>query len=64
MQRCAAEGADCVLLGLDLDGFKNVNDMRGHDVGDMVLAEVGRRLRSNLRPGDWPPGSAATSSRC
>ncbi|WP_436837570.1 putative bifunctional diguanylate cyclase/phosphodiesterase [Micromonospora rifamycinica] len=52
MQRCASEGADCVLLGLDLDGFKNVNDMRGHDVGDMVLAEVGRRLRSNLRPGD------------
>ncbi|MFI9642139.1 putative bifunctional diguanylate cyclase/phosphodiesterase [Micromonospora sp. NPDC051925] len=52
MQRCADEGADCVLLGLDLDGFKNVNDMRGHDVGDMVLAEVGRRLRGNLRPGD------------
>ncbi|MGX4656172.1 putative bifunctional diguanylate cyclase/phosphodiesterase [Micromonospora sp. SCSIO 07396] len=52
MQRCATEGGGCVLLGLDLDGFKNVNDMRGHDVGDMVLAEVGRRLRSNLRPGD------------
>ncbi|WP_230416825.1 putative bifunctional diguanylate cyclase/phosphodiesterase [Micromonospora tarapacensis] len=52
LHRCAQARVPCVLLGLDLDGFKNVNDMRGHDVGDAVLAEVGRRLRSNLRPGD------------
>ncbi|MEV4661607.1 bifunctional diguanylate cyclase/phosphodiesterase [Micromonospora echinofusca] len=52
LHRCAGAGTPCVLLGLDLDGFKHVNDMRGHDVGDAVLAEVGERLRANLRPGD------------
>ncbi|MFG1888564.1 putative bifunctional diguanylate cyclase/phosphodiesterase [Micromonospora sp. NPDC049051] len=52
LHRCAGAGAPCVLLGLDLDGFKHVNDMRGHDVGDAVLAEVGERLRTHLRPGD------------
>jgi diguanylate cyclase (GGDEF)-like protein len=48
----AVGGPACVLMAIDLDGFKSVNDMRGHDVGDAVLVEVGRRLRANLRPGD------------
>jgi diguanylate cyclase (GGDEF)-like protein len=48
----ATGGPPCTLLAIDIDGFKNINDMRGHDVGDNVLVEVGRRLRLNLRPGD------------
>ncbi len=40
------------VLYIDLDGFKPINDRFGHDVGDLLLVEVVRRLRSGLRSSD------------
>lgn len=40
------------LIYIDLDAFKQINDIHGHLVGDMYLQEAARRMKRQLRPGD------------
>ncbi|GHE09864.1 hypothetical protein GCM10011381_16680 [Klenkia taihuensis] len=59
-RRLLAEATDRMLrqdgpvsvLFCDLDGFKGVNDSRGHQFGDQLLAEVAGRLGAGVRSGD------------
>ena len=48
-ERTGQRGA---LMFLDLDHFKQLNDHRGHDVGDLLLGQVAARLASSVRAGD------------
>ncbi|WP_455217681.1 EAL domain-containing protein, partial [Kaarinaea lacus] len=52
IQRAHRNNADFVLLYLDLDQFKYINDTLGHAAGDRLLMECADLLRSNLRDGD------------
>lgn len=45
-------GHHVALVFLDLDNFKILNDTRGHDVGDLLLVEMARRIQANVRGGD------------
>ncbi len=40
------------LFFIDLDNFKNINDIHGHDVGDIVLIEIAARLKAATRTSD------------
>ncbi len=46
------KGASFAVFYLDLDGFKQVNDLLGHDAGDKLLVQVADLLRACTRGGD------------
>lgn len=50
--RAHREKESLAVLYLDLDGFKQVNDSFGHDVGDALLCESARRIHSCVRVSD------------
>ncbi len=45
-------GSQAGLLYVDIDGFKELNDHHGHQVGDQLLREVATRLRNTVRGDD------------
>jgi diguanylate cyclase (GGDEF)-like protein/PAS domain S-box-containing protein len=49
MARARRQPQTLVVLYVDLDGFKKVNDVHGHAVGDQLLIEVGHRLNACVR---------------
>ncbi|MBI4986156.1 MAG: EAL domain-containing protein [Rhodocyclales bacterium] len=52
IEQARRQGESCLLLFLDLDGFKVVNDTLGHGVGDELLREVSARITRVLRASD------------
>jgi diguanylate cyclase (GGDEF)-like protein/PAS domain S-box-containing protein len=52
MNECERRGRCLAVAYLDLDGFKAVNDIHGHNVGDELLITLSQKMNETLREGD------------
>jgi diguanylate cyclase (GGDEF)-like protein/PAS domain S-box-containing protein len=52
LDEAGREGTGTAVVFIDLDGFKSVNDTRGHTAGDALLQEIACRLTASARRGD------------
>ena len=52
LEECRRQDGQVAIFYIDLDDFKATNDTHGHDVGDALLAAVGRRLQAAVRTQD------------
>lgn len=52
IRRASAADSTFALMFIDLDNFKQINDLHGHKAGDQLLIDVSRILRTNLRESD------------
>ncbi len=53
LEACIIDGRGLAVVAIDLNRFKEINDVYGHGAGDKVLAEIAERLRLTLQPGEF-----------
>jgi len=53
LKKTAAQGETLALFALDLDRFKEVNDLYGHAVGDQLLCVIAERMKAALHEGEF-----------
>lgn len=49
IERSRRDSLPLALIFIDLDGFKEINDRCGHDIGDLLLREIAHRIRHSVR---------------